>query len=151
MTRPDDFSEERLIELVAAFGADPRAWPVKLGDATIARLSSPPPALAKALAEAAELDTGLAGLPRVEPPTRLFADILDAAPQANVDKPMAWRRIVAGWGARLAAGAAALAMGLSLGLGTAAASAPASDPFADLESVIADYEAFGRAGGMEDR
>lgn len=73
-------TDERLIELIEAYGADPAGWPEPWDEAGRAALMAPGPRLAAVLEAAEGLDRMLAGLAPVDPPAGLAARILETAP-----------------------------------------------------------------------
>lgn len=118
-------TEDRLLELIAAWGADPSGWPEAEQPAARALLAVQPERFAAALAEARALDEALAGLPDILPSTALEEAII-----ASARRPRAARN-----GFRLpkfvpwapAGGFAALAAGVMLGLVVAPAASATSD------------------------
>ena len=78
-------TEDRLIELIDAFGADPSVWPVTDAEAAAAMLATPSARVQAALDKAAMLDAGLAELVALAPPSHLHAAILDNAPKPKVE------------------------------------------------------------------
>ncbi|MEL6567747.1 MAG: hypothetical protein AAFQ22_04960 [Pseudomonadota bacterium] len=149
MAQDDTLNETRIIELIQTYGADLSAWPEGLADTAQMYLDNPTPAIARAMAEEAELDSFLSTMPDIEAPDHLYSAILEAAPKsldANRRSGMPWS--LAGWRTRFAACASALAMGLTIGLGTAAASAPSDDPFSESSYLGFDPTLF--AEGLEE-
>lgn len=75
-------THERLLELIAAFGAEPMGWPEAERDAARALLDAEPEAFREALAEARAIDAelNLAEIP--EPSAELANAILATAPRA---------------------------------------------------------------------
>ena len=126
-------SEDDLLRLIEAYGADLSAWPAEQAEAAAGRLDQPSPAVRAALEDAAGLDALLAELPQVEPPAHLAAAILDAAPARKPARNrgggwLGWLEMP-GMPARTGAAVASLFIGLGVGFGTAAASAPTPDDF----------------------
>lgn len=75
-------SEDRVFELIAAYGAEPGAWPEEEREAAKATLAAFPERFADALAEAKALDLALFNETLPEPDSDLANRILAAAPQA---------------------------------------------------------------------
>ncbi|NBC20871.1 MAG: hypothetical protein GVY06_07480 [Alphaproteobacteria bacterium] len=83
MTTPSE-SQARLVALVEAWGADPKAWPeAERTQAALAGLADPGPSLRTALAEARTLDESLAAIPAMDPPEGLAERVLAEAPAAR--------------------------------------------------------------------
>ena len=143
MTR-NIFSDDQLIGLIAAYGADLSAWPDNLAASAAQQVTQAGPAVRAALDEAAALDAMLSSLPEVEPPAHLAAAILDAAParkspEARRSGWLSWLGVT-GMPVRAGAALASLAIGLSVGFGTAAASAPSADDFDHAMSKAINLE-----------
>ena len=84
-------TEDRLIELIEAYGADVSAWPAGDGEAAASMLGAPSARVQAALDEAAMLDAELVELTGPEPPEYLHAAILDSAPRpAAPARPTRW-------------------------------------------------------------
>ena len=66
-------TEDRLIELIESWGADPSAFPQAERGAARALLAAHPERFATAIAEARALDAALAQMPDVFPPPALTA------------------------------------------------------------------------------
>lgn len=75
-------SEDRVFELIAAYGAEPGAWPEDERDAAKATLAEFPERFADALAKAKALDLVMFNETVPEPDSDLAKRILAAAPQA---------------------------------------------------------------------
>ena len=75
-------SEDRVFELIAAYGAEPGAWPEDEREAAKATLAAFPERFADALAEAKALDLALFNETLPEPDPDLANRILAAAPSA---------------------------------------------------------------------
>lgn len=110
-------THERLLELIAAYGAEPMGWPEDERDAARALLSADPDAYSQALDDARLIEEALNFEEVPEPSATLTESILAAAPSA----PRSRTGLLAGLaamlfpqGARWPAGAAlaSLAMGL---------------------------------------
>jgi len=131
-------TEDRLIELIESWGADPSAFPEAERAAARALLAAHPARFAAAMAEARALDAALARMPDVLPSAALTEALVASGP-----KPKR-----AGGGFRLpkfapwapASGAAALAAGLFMGLMVAPTASADSDTD-DVQALL--EEAFG--------
>lgn len=118
-------TEERLLELIEAWGADPNAFPEAERAAARALLAAHPQRFAAALEAAHALDTALERLPEILPSKALEEVLIASAPQPRG----------AGRGLRLpkftpwapASGFAALAAGLFMGIMVAPAASATSD------------------------
>lgn len=130
-------TEDRLIELIESWGADPSAFPEAERAQARALLAANPERFAVAIAEARALDAALARMPGILPSPALTEAIIASAP-----KP---KRATGGFGLpKLApwapvSGAAALAAGLFMGLmvaPTASADSDTDDVQALLEEAI---------------
>lgn len=75
-------SEDRVFELIAAYGAEPGAWPEDERDAARATIAEFPERFADALADARALDLALFNETLPDPDPDLANRILAAAPQA---------------------------------------------------------------------
>lgn len=111
-------TEDRLIELIEAYGADVSAWPVADAEAAASFLAAPSPRVQSALDEAASLDAELADLTIPEPPARLHAAILERAPKPKAPRRARWfdglLRPAWSTGAALASLAVGFVMGTTL-------------------------------------
>jgi anti-sigma-K factor RskA len=124
-------SDERVLELIEAYGADPAAFPEAMREAAARRMAEAPGLFAKALDEARRLDQFLDLVPATEVSASLRDSLLARAPnpkRAAGVKIGLWR-FLPGW---LPAGAvASLVMGLVIGvnvsLPASVASAQATD------------------------
>lgn len=122
-------NDERLLELIATYGAAPMAWPEAEREAALAHLDAHPARFEAALAEARALDHAFASEALPEPPAGLAGRIMASAPaEASVSRlrPVArLKEFVFPNGLRWPAGAAvaALVMGLFAGVATAPATA----------------------------
>ncbi|MEO0467348.1 MAG: hypothetical protein AAF216_12470 [Pseudomonadota bacterium] len=134
-------TDERIIELIEAYGTDPRTWPESERAAGRAALSAPSEAVETMLATFAPLDALLANLEPVDAPDRLMASILDGAPSRDVSSPakVSWLEALLGpkWAMQVSAAAASLVVGLGVGLGTASAG---TQTYTDDSAI---YAAFG--------
>lgn len=117
-------TEDRLIELIEAYGADPAAWPAAERDAGAAMLAGPSARVRAALEEATALDRQMAALGTPEPPARLHAAVLDAAPRPARGRRAGWLGILPrpGW----PAGAAFASLLAGFFMGATVAAEPAS-------------------------
>ncbi len=137
----DRMTPERLLELIAAFGAEPGAWPEDEREAATALLANTPDLFADALEEARSLDALLMSAPVPDPSPALAEAILAHAPKT------APTRQSRGWladflfpqGARWPAGAALASLLMGVFGGYAYASVDVSNEQADA----AYYAAFG--------
>ena len=111
-------TEDRLIEVIDAFGADPSVWPVTDAEAAASMLAAPSARVQSALDEAMALDAELAELIGPEPPEHLHAAILDSAPRPAAARPRRWFNgmLQPAWstGAALASLAVGFVMGTTL-------------------------------------
>ncbi|WP_300393591.1 hypothetical protein [Henriciella sp.] len=141
--------DERLYDLIAAYGAEPMAWPEDERDAAMVHLKAHPDRFAVALDEARALDLAFEREALPDVPAGLAERILEAAPAAH--------SALAGWAGRLremvfpnglrwpaGATAAALVMGVSAGIFSAPATADDGYQTAEEEVVYAalGYDGF---------
>jgi len=138
-----DMTDERIFELIDAYGADPHAFPEAERDAVRKRLAEAPGLFAAALEQARSLDTMLARLPEPAVPEALRASILAAAPQAPKPAATGLRGRLFGrlpnW---IPAGAvASLAMGLLIGVNVSVPASMATASTDDADTVM--YAALG--------
>lgn len=128
-------TENRLLELIAAYGADVSAFPEAEQPAARAMLKDKPALFADALRDAEALDLMLTDLPAVDTPASLRAALIDSAPKARPGpRASRWRLPV--W---LPAGAfASLAVGLFAGMSVAQ---PISSQDEQAEALV--YAALG--------
>jgi hypothetical protein len=124
-------TDERLMELIETWGADPAAYPEAERAAALARMREAPERFAGAVAAARALDAALAGLPEVLPPPALTAALMASAPKRRAAKSAFGLPRFSPWAP--AGGAAALASGLFMGLFIA--------PVANATSETDDVEA----------
>ncbi|MCA8900504.1 MAG: hypothetical protein KDA53_04580 [Hyphomonas sp.] len=140
MTR-HGITDERIFELIDAYGADAAAFPESEREAARRRLTEAPGLFAAALEEARALDGMLSDLPEPEMSPALRTAIMAAAPRAPRTAGGTFRALMGRLPNWVPAGAvASLAMGLVIG---ANVSLPASASVAaeDADSVM--YAAFG--------
>lgn len=146
-------TDERLIEILAAYGATSRNWPVDERFEAEALLNDHPDRFADALTEAQLMDTQLGALPAVDLPNGLIESILEAAPieeSRSQTVPFGFsRKRIQLWASGFAT--ACLALGLALGYSIPAENGFDYDP---SEAVLtyalfdADYSSFiDEAGG----
>ena len=141
-------NDERLLDLIAAYGADPMAWPDAERTAAETHLAAHPARFETALAEARLLDQTFARVTLPEEPAGLSERILASAPAAPTAGARGGgflqdlRGLVFPNGVRWPASAtvAALVMGLVAGVATAPATAGNSYS-TDEEQVV--YSALG--------
>lgn len=133
--------DDRIIELIEAYGTNPEAWPDADREAGAAALAAPSDDVKAALAAYAPLDALFADMAPVEAPDHLIGAIVDKVPERPVEKQAQGSWLSAFLPKRLAgqltAAAASLVLGLGIGLGTATAETE------DLGSDAAIYSALG--------
>jgi hypothetical protein len=143
-----DMTTDRVLELIAAYGAAPMSWPEDERDAAAALIAADPDAFEAALADAQALDRLLETEDVPEPPAALAETILAGAPSA---KPAATgvlkglSAILFPQGVRWPAGAALASLVMGLVGGYAYASTGIGYDQADS----AYYAAFGLDGGED--
>lgn len=118
-------TEDRLIELIETWGADPAAFPEADRAAARAMLAAQPARFAAALADASALDAAFAALPMATPSAALTGALIASAPKPrpaaggfSLPKLKPWAP---------ASGFAALAAGLFMGVMIAPAASAAND------------------------
>ncbi|MEM1035718.1 MAG: hypothetical protein AAGI14_03040 [Pseudomonadota bacterium] len=131
---------ERVLDLIAVYGAHPAAWPDHERDAAEALLASKPEAFEAALQEAVELDQMLMQADQVpEPPTHLATAILDAAPVAQKSAQReSWLRSLFPLGLRLPTGAAMASLGIGLMAGYSYAGNSGFDAYLEADVTYTD-------------
>lgn len=135
-------TDERLLDLIGAYGAEPMAWPEDERAAAEAHLAAYPERFTAALDAARALDLAFAQAGQVDAPDNLAARILEDAPRPRTSGA-SWtgrlRDMVFPNGLRWPAGAtvAALAMGLMAGVYSAPATADDGYQTASEELVYA--------------
>lgn len=117
MMTVNGMTNDRVLELIAAFGAAPMSWPEDEREAAEAQIAANPDAFATALAEAQALDRMLETEDLPEVPASLAAAILAEAPSAKAARAGVFKglsTILFPQGVRWPAGAAfaSLVMGL---------------------------------------
>lgn len=147
-------TEDRILELIEAYGADPMRWPVDERAAAQTLLAaSDDPRLRTSLAAAKDLDTLLstATVPAISPDARyrLYAEA--AAPTA----PSAWLRRLFDWPGPIWQPTGALAAALVLGIWVGIANPEASADIAGLaggtvQTEVESGDDFDSLVGMED-
>ncbi|WP_146740165.1 hypothetical protein [Hyphomonas sp. GM-8P] len=135
-------SDERVLELIEAYGADPAAFPKAMREIAARRMAEAPGLFAKALDDARRLDQFLDLVPAAEVSASLRNSLLAWAPKPKRDagaKFGLWR-FLPGW---LPAGAAAsLVMGLVIGVNVSLPASVASAETTDETDVVM-YAALG--------
>ncbi len=128
---------DRLLELIAAYGADTAAYPEAEQAPARALLAAEPHAFAAALAEARALDAALSAIPEPSVSGRLRGAILADAPKPARQRPaVSWGRLFGVRDAWIpASGLAAAAAGLLAGL-VLAPQLATYDPDTDVEEVL---------------
>ncbi len=81
-----EMTNERVLELIMAYGAEPMGWPDDERGAMQARIAADPDAFAEALAQARALDQLLASEQVPEPSATLADAILAQAPAAHAKR-----------------------------------------------------------------
>ena len=141
-------STERVLELIAAYGAEPGAWPEDERAAATQLMENAPDLFAAALQEARALDALLQTEQVPEPSLSLSEAILTAAPKTKPERKSAFGGLTAlifPQGVRWPAGAALASLMMGLVGGYAYAATGAGYDQADL----AYYAAFGVDGGED--
>ena len=126
-------TEDRLIELIEAWGADPSAFPEAERAAARAMLAAQPARFAAVIAEARALDAALARLPEILHSAALTGRLAASAPSPKAAASGFRLPKLAPWAP--ASGVAALAAGLFMGV-MAAPAASASSDMSEVESVL---------------
>lgn len=129
-------TRDRVLDLIAAYGAEPGGWPEEDRDPARALLKANPEMFANALAEARALDAVLE-LERVpEPPQALAAAIIAEAPRPTSAKASGgWLSGFLSGGFRLPAGAALASLGVGLVAGYASAGDAGFDAYLNEDSA----------------
>ncbi len=141
-------TNERLLELIEAYGAEPGAWPEDERASAEARLAADPGRFAGALSEARELDMMFEAAPYADVPAGLAERILSDAPVAQARKSgLAARlgRLIAPNGMRWPAGAALASLMMGLVAGYASAPAVADNTYQTEQDELV-YAALGYDG-----
>ena len=145
MMKKTEMTDDRVFELLEAYGAHTMAWPEDERDAAEAHMSAHPERFAEALATAHMLDAAFEAAPMPDPEPSLAARILDDAPRERATSRGVLTRLkglVMPNGRRWPASAAlaSLGMGLFAGYTASASSLPATYE-AEAENVV--YGALG--------
>lgn len=120
-------TDDRLMELIEAWGADPNAFPEAERAAAKALLAAHPQRFAAALASARALDAALGGLPEILPSAALEEAIIASMPKPRAARSD-WRLLqFFRWAPAGAGGFAALAAGLFMGAMLAPTASATSD------------------------
>jgi len=137
-------TDERIFELIAAYGADGNAWPEAERAAARRRMAEAPALFASALEEARSLDAALGGLAEIDVPASLRDALIASAPKPQQSAGRAgsgWMRFVPRW---VPAGAfASLAMGLLIGVNVSLPASVATASTAEEEADAVMYAALG--------
>lgn len=129
-------SDERILDLIEAYGADPAAFPEAERAAATRRIAEAPGLFAKALEEARRLDQFLDLVPEADVSVSLRNSLLASAPKPQ----RGLRRFLPGW---LPAGAvASLVMGIMIGVNVSLPSSVASAQTTDETDAVM-YAALG--------
>lgn len=143
MTHP--MTDDRLIELIETWGADPVSWPEDERSAGTALLKAHPERYADALARARQLDLMLGALPEPEMPRALIEGIIAAAPRAKPARGSLprWLDLKTPWAP--ASGLAAVALGLFMGLTVAPVASADDDMTAEVQELVVSALGFDAA------
>ncbi|MEL8056141.1 MAG: hypothetical protein AAGK66_08300 [Pseudomonadota bacterium] len=131
---------ERVLDLIAAYGAHPAAWPDHEREAAEALLIAKPEAFEPALQEAVELDQMLMQDDQVpEPPAHLATTIIEGAPVAQKSaQRQSWLRSLFPMGLRLPTGAAIASLGIGLMAGYSYAGDTGFDAYLESDVTYTD-------------
>ena len=140
-------TEDRLIELIEAWGADPACFPEAEQAEARALLAARPERFAAAIKAAHALDAALAGMPEVLPSTALTEALIASAPKAAAPRGRTRFPWAAPWAP--ASGLAALAAGLFMGVMVAPVASASSDT-AEVETVLEHALGFDPAAFTEE-
>jgi len=135
-------TDERVLELIAVYGAEPGGWPEAEREAATARMSEAPTLFAEALAEARAIDDLLATETLPEPNQALSDAILASAPRPKLaPRPLfsGFTKLIFPQGVRWPAGAALA----SLLMGVVGGYSYASTGVGYDQADAAFYTAFG--------
>ncbi len=91
----NEMNVDRVLELIAAYGATPDGWPEEERVEAQALVAARPEAFKTALAEATALDVALANEDILEPSEHLFDQVLSAAPAPRTLKANPFRSLTA--------------------------------------------------------
>ncbi len=140
-------TEDRLIELIEAWGADPSGFPESERAGARALLAARPERFAAAIASAQALDAVLARVPEVLPSAALTEALVASAPKAAAPRGRAGFSRFAPWAP--ASGFAALAAGLFMGVMVAPVASASSDT-TEVETVLEHALGFDPAAFTEE-
>lgn len=135
--------DPRVLDLIAAYGADPQAWPEDERAFAEAAIAEQPDLYDIALADAGLLDDALRLETAPEPSIALIEDVLRAAPKpaSALRKPRTWGlQALFPNGVRWPAGAALASLSMGI-VGGYAYAATAPQTYTEAEAVY--FEAFG--------
>lgn len=140
--RGTEMTDERILELIAAYGADPDGFPEAERGQASRRMAQAPGVFAAALEEARLLDGVLGQVPEIAVPAALRAALIADAPKPAKEPRRAGGllRFLPGW---IPAGAvASLVMGVLIGVNMSVPSTVATAS-ADEEADAVMYAALG--------
>jgi hypothetical protein len=140
-------TEDRLIELIEAWGADPACFPEAEQAEARALLAARPERFASARKAAHALDAALAGLPEIRPSPALTEALIASAPKQPSARGGFRFPKFAPWAP--AGGFAALAAGLFMGVMVAPVASAASDT-TEVETVLEHALGFDPAAFTEE-
>lgn len=113
-------TDDRLLEILSAYGASPLNWPEKERSDAEALLAANPDRFADAVREAGALDIELSTLPNIDLPGGLIESLIASAPireeatQTIGHRPSGWRLPLIGSGFATACLSLGIAMGYAL-------------------------------------
>lgn len=130
-------TDDRLIELIETWGAEPVCWPEAERAAGVALLQAHPERFAAALAEARALDLMLDALLEPQMPRALTEALIAAAPHPKAARSggvQRWFGLKTPWAP--ASGFAAVALGLLMGLTVAPAASADDEMTAEVQELV---------------
>ena len=138
-------TDNRLIELIEIWGADPASWPEAERAAGEILLRANPERFAGALAEARALDLMLEALPEPAMPRALSEAIVAAAPRPKAARKDAqrWFGLKTPWAP--ASGFAAVALGLFMGLTVAPVASADDEMTVEVQELVVSALGFDTA------
>jgi len=138
-------TDDRLIELIEIWGADPASWPEAERAAGEILLRANPERFASALAEARALDLMLEALPEPAMPRALTEAIVAAAPRPKAARKDAqrWFGLKTPWAP--ASGFAAVALGLFMGLTVAPVASADDEMTVEVQELVVSALGFDTA------
>ena len=138
-------TDDRLIELIEIWGADPASWPEAERAAGETLLRANPERFARALAEARALDLMLEALPEPAMPRALTEAIVAAAPRPKAARKDAqrWFGLKTPWAP--ASGFAAAALGLFMGLTVAPVASADDEMTVEVQELVVSALGFDAA------